>query len=220
MLALGVDTSNYATSLAVVDIGAKQVLWAAKRFLPVAEGALGLRQSDAVFHHTKALPALLAEAPPGLALHQVGAVAASSRPRPVQGSYMPCFLAGVSFASAFAAARGVPLLHTSHQEGHLAAALFEVGDEVMPGEDHLFIHLSGGTTEWWQARGTTPVQKLGGTLDVNAGQVVDRLGVRLGHAFPAGAAVSALAAESTQAISPKTSVKGLDCSFSGLQNQC
>ena len=55
---LGIDTSNYATSLAVFDT-AGEVICAKKRFLPVKEGQLGLRQSDALFHHTAALPGML-----------------------------------------------------------------------------------------------------------------------------------------------------------------
>ena len=61
MLTLGIDTSNYATSLAVFDTDAGEVVCDCKKFLPVKEGQLGLRQSDALFHHTAALPEMLAE---------------------------------------------------------------------------------------------------------------------------------------------------------------
>ena len=61
MLTLGFDTSNYATSLAVFDTDAKEVVCAKKKFLPVKEGQRGLRQSEALFHHTAALPGLLQE---------------------------------------------------------------------------------------------------------------------------------------------------------------
>lgn len=217
--ALGVDTSNYATSLAVVDAAEKKVLCAQKRFLPVKQGELGLRQSDAVFHHTVALPEMIEAVGKQVGLDEITAVGVSSRPRPVEGSYMPCFLAGVSFAAAFAAARACPLLYTSHQEGHLAAALFGAGRLGQPEGVYLFLHVSGGTTEWWLARGTEPEQRLGGSLDLHAGQVLDRLGVRLGFGFPAGAEVSRLAASCADAVKPKASMRGLDCSLSGLQNQ-
>ena len=109
MLTLGIDTSNYATSLAVVDAVRKEVVCAKKRFLPVKEGGLGLRQSEALFHHTIALPALLeelcADLPAG-AFASLAGVGVSDAPRAVPGSYMPCFLAGISFATAFAADRG------------------------------------------------------------------------------------------------------------------
>ncbi len=108
MLTLGIDTSNYATSLAVFDTNAGEVVCDCKKFLPVKAGQLGLRQSDALFHHTAALPAMLAELGSKADLTQIGAVGVSARPRPVEGSYMPCFLAGVSAATAFCAGQGHP----------------------------------------------------------------------------------------------------------------
>ena len=120
---LGIDTSNYATSLAVFDT-AGEVVCAKKRFLPVKEGQLGLRQSDALFHHTVALPEMMQELAQEFDLTKVDAVGVSQKPRPVEGSYMPCFLAGVSAAAAFAQAKGIPLVRTTHQQGHAAAALF------------------------------------------------------------------------------------------------
>ncbi|NLW79872.1 MAG: glycoprotease [Ruminococcaceae bacterium] len=218
-LALGIDTSNYATSMALLDIAANTLLWAEKRFLPVKPGELGLRQNDTLFHHTVALPQLLQALAARQDLSGVAIVGVSERPRPVNGSYMPCFLAGVSFGSAFAAAAGVSLVKTSHQEGHLAAALAELDRPQFMGRPYLFMHVSGGTTEWWLAQGAAPLQRLGGSLDLNAGQLLDRLGVELGHAFPAGAAVTDLALGCTEDVPPKTSVKGLDCNLSGLQNQ-
>ncbi len=222
MKALGVDTSNYATSLAVVDLHREEVVCAKKRFLTVKEGELGLRQSDAVFHHTVALPALLAQMREEGVLNGIGAVGVSARPRPEEGSYMPCFLAGVSFASAFAAGAGVPLRQVSHQEGHLRAALFGARNVFCPGsgEELLFFHVSGGTTELLLARGFQLEKTLGGSLDLFAGQAVDRLGVKLGSTFPAGPAVSALAAECGEEIKPKISADGCNCHLSGLQNTC
>ena len=127
MLTLGIDTSNYATSLAVFDTDAGEVVCDCKKFLPVREGQLGLRQSDALFHHTAALPAMLAELGARADLTQVRAVGVSARPRPVEGSYMPCFLAGWSQASCLAQILGVPLYEFSHQQGHIAASLWSAG---------------------------------------------------------------------------------------------
>ena len=72
MLTLGIDTSNYATSLAVFDTDAGEVVCDCKKFLPVKEGQLGLRQSDALFHHTAALPEMLAELSEDLGEAMVG----------------------------------------------------------------------------------------------------------------------------------------------------
>lgn len=220
MLTLGIDTSNYATSLAVFDTDAGEVVCDAKKFLPVRPGQLGLRQSDAVFHHTAALPVMLEELSEKVDLTTIGAVGVSARPRPVERSYMPCFLTGVSAATAFSLARGIPLIQSTHQEGHIAAALFAAsGSELFTGPALVF-HISGGTTDLLYCEDARPLQCLGTSGDLYAGQAVDRLGVKLGYAFPAGANVSELAAKCTEDIRPKVSVKDMTCSFSGLENQC
>ena len=216
---LGIDTSNYATSLAVFDT-AGEVVCAKKRFLPVREGQLGLRQSDALFHHTVALPEMLDELGREFDLTKITAVGVSQKPRPVEGSYMPCFLAGVSAAKAFALARGIPLVYTTHQQGHAAAALFAAKGEQLFGEKTLIFHISGGTTDLLLCDRVRSIETLGTSSDLYAGQAVDRVGVKLGFAFPAGAEVSRLAAECTEQIRPRSSVKGLQCSLSGLENQC
>ncbi|MFV0413918.1 MAG: glycoprotease, partial [Oscillospiraceae bacterium] len=213
------DTSNYATSLAVVTTGGEEVVCAKKQLLAVKEGQLGLRQSDAVFHHTAALPALLQQVRETGALKNIEAVGVSKTPRPQQGSYMPCFLAGVSFAAAFATALEVPLVYTSHQQGHVAAAFFGTQKPKLQNGRALVFHLSGGTTELLLCRHYTILENLGTSLDLYAGQAVDRLGVQLGFAFPAGEKVTQLARTCGEAIRPKENVKGMDCHFSGLQNQ-
>ena len=220
MLTLGFDTSNYATSLAVYDTCSKEVVCDKKKFLPVRPGQLGLRQSDALFHHTAALPGLLEELAAEADLTKVGAVGVSARPRPVEGSYMPCFLAGISAATAFSKAKGIPLAQTTHQQGHIAAALYASGDESLFERQALVFHVSGGTTDLLLCHGADKVECIGTSTDLYAGQAVDRVGVRLGFAFPAGAQVSELAAQCTERIRPKASVKGTQCSLSGLENQC
>ena len=144
MTVLGFDTSNYTTSVAIFDgaSGENQ-----SRLLPVKAGALGLRQADALFAHVKSLPALTG----GLFSHvdpgSVAAVGVSTRPRAVEGSYMPCFLAGVCLAQTVAALLKVPLVEVSHQQGHLAAALWSAGRQELFASPFLAWHLSGGTTE-------------------------------------------------------------------------
>ncbi|MGN0984396.1 MAG: glycoprotease [Gemmiger sp.] len=220
MLTLGIDTSNYATSLAVFDTNAGEVVCDCKRFLPVKPGQLGLRQSDALFHHTAALPELLEDLGTHTDLTRIGAVGVSARPRPVEGSYMPCFLAGVSAAVSFGAARGLRPVRLSHQQGHIAAALFAAGDHRLFAQDVLVFHVSGGTTDLLLCHGAQNIRPLGTSSDLYAGQAVDRLGVRLGYPFPAGASVSEQAALCTEDIRPKVSVHGTECSLSGLENQC
>lgn len=220
MTILGIDTSNYATSLAVFRTKPAEVVCDKKRFLPVKDGALGLRQSDAVFHHTSALPALLRELDEQAPLSEVGAVGVSTRPRSIEGSYMPCFLTGVSIAQAIGLARGVQVFAFSHQQGHMAAALYAAGGFSLFTVRTLVFHVSGGTTDLLLCEHGSVLQTLGTSTDLYAGQAVDRIGVRMGLAFPAGAALSALAAQCDEPITPKVSVRGMDCSLSGLENQC
>ena len=171
---LGIDTSNYATSLAVFDT-AGEVVCAKKRFLPVREGQLGLRQSDALFHHTVALPEMMQELAQEFDLTKIDAVGVSQKPRPVEGSYMPCFLAGVSAAAAFAQAKGIPLVRTTHQQGHAAAALFAAKGEQLFAEKVLLFHISGGTTDLLLCDQVRQITTLGTSTDLYAGQAVDRV---------------------------------------------
>ncbi len=216
---LGVDTSNYATSLAVFDT-AGEVVCAKKRFLPVKPGQLGLRQSDALFHHTAALPEMMEELAQEFDLTRIEAVGVSRKPRPAEGSYMPCFLAGVNAATAFSLAKAIPLVYTTHQQGHAAAALFAAKGEELFRQKVLLFHISGGTTDLLLCDQVDRISLLGTSSDLYAGQAVDRVGVKLGFGFPAGAEVSRLAAQCPETIRPKSSVRGMECSLSGLENQC
>lgn len=219
MYSLGIDTSNYATSLAVYDGTTRSVCVMKKQFLPVKQGALGLRQSDAVFHHTAALPRLLRELDGQFSLTQIGCVGVSVAPRPQEGSYMPCFLVGQASAEAFALAKHLPVVPTTHQQGHIAAALYAAGRQDLFSGRALMFHVSGGTTELVLCSNLQIEKRLGESLDLYAGQAVDRLGVKLGFAFPAGAEVSRLAAQCTEEVNPKISVIDGSCHFSGLENQ-
>ncbi len=221
MFTLGIDTSNYATSLAVFDTDAEGVVCDVKKFLPVTKGQLGLRQSEALFHHTAALPQLLQELGQKVDLTKIQAVGVSEKPRPVEGSYMPCFLAGVLAAQAFALSKGIPVIKTTHQQGHIAAALYATKNPELLHQKVLVFHISGGTTDLLLCENLQVLETIGTSTDLYAGQAVDRVGVKLGYDFPAGVQVSAKAAECTEKVAAaKVSVKGTNCSLSGLENQC
>jgi len=219
---LGIDTSNYTSSVALYQKESGRLLQQ-RRPLPVREGMLGLRQSDALFQHTLQLPELMRELF-SKETERPAAMGVSARPRDAEGSYMPCFLAGVSAAQCAAAALGVPLYEFSHQAGHLAAALYSANRLDLREEPFLAFHVSGGTTELLLVKPDAArifhVSRIGGSLDLHAGQVIDRVGKQLGLPFPAGAELDRLAANSTASFRPKPFVRGLDCSFSGLENQC
>ncbi len=220
MFAIGIDTSNYATSLAVFCTKTQSVVYDKKIFLPVKKGALGLRQSDALFHHTVALPKMMQSMREFLNNEIISAVGVSSKPRMQEGSYMPCFLAGVNAATALCAGSQIPLVELSHQQCHITAAAYASGVEGMYTNKKLVFHISGGTTEILLCEGFDSITKLGGTTDLYAGQAIDRIGVKLGFSFPAGAQMSDIAQHCDENLDIKVSVKNFECSFSGLENKC
>ena len=215
---LGIDTSNYTTSVAAFD-GRDGVN--RSRLLDVAPGQLGLRQSDALFSHVKRLPVLMEQLFSSVSPGEIQAVAVSTRPRAVEGSYMPCFLAGVAVAKSLAAALGVPCHEVSHQQGHVAAALWSAGRMDLMDRPHLAWHLSGGTTELLSI---TPegknvrAEKIGGTSDISAGQIMDRTGKLLALPFPAGKALDQLS-QGVEVKPFRVKTQGLTFSLSGLENQ-
>lgn len=216
---LGIDTSNYTTSVALIDSSGALVA-NLKQLLPVKPGERGLRQSDALFAHTKTLPLLLDRARDIISGGTVAAVGVSTRPRNREGSYMPCFLAGVAAAHAAALGCGAPLYEFSHQCGHIMAALYSTGREI-PDRFGAF-HISGGTTELVRARtvkGGFVCENAGGTRDLNAGQVIDRLGVYMGFPFPCGRYIEKAALANTAPIPKKKApVCGTEFNLSGLEN--
>lgn len=218
---IGIDTSNYTTSVAIVGVDGVPIA-NIKRLLPVVEGQCGLRQSDALFAHVKALPELMREAEPALSGLKIRAVGVSTRPRNVEGSYMPVFLAGVSVAESISAALGVPLYRFSHQCGHIMAALCSSGRLDLLDKEFTALHASGGTTELLRVKGTGSgfsAELIGGTLDLNAGQVVDRVGVMLGMPFPSGKYLEVEALKfSGVPYRPGVSQKGMQINLSGVQN--
>ncbi|ADY56200.1 peptidase M22 glycoprotease [Syntrophobotulus glycolicus DSM 8271] len=219
MMFLGIDTSAYTTSAAIVDKN-KNLLWEERKVLKVIHGERGLAQSEAFFQHIQNLPDLMSMVPADFWAGIAG-IGVSAAPRPVQGSYMPVFTAGVSTAKIAAGCLQKELVLTTHQEGHLSAGIESAG---MDEKEFLAVHLSGGTTELlkvnrfnaWQME----IEILGGTTDLHAGQFVDRVGVSLGLGFPAGKELEKLAAQaSKQAASLlPASVSGYKVSFSGVES--
>ena len=222
-LILGIDTSNYTTSVALLDLKDGKI-YQAKQLLPVKPGEAGLRQSDAVFHHTRQLPEQLEQLKPVLQNDTICAVGVSSRPRNLDGSYMPCFLTGLGMARGIALTQHLPLHITSHQIGHVLAALYSAGRLELRHRPFLAFHVSGGTTDSLycepDADMALKITPCGTSLDLKAGQAIDRVGLMLGLQFPCGKALEQLAAKSRKTFRIKPVVRGMDCCLSGLENQC
>ena len=222
-IVLGIDTSNYTTSVAIYNSETNEMISKGK-LLEVESGERGLQQSKALFLHTRQLPLVLEDAFSCYNGDKLDAVCVSSTPRSVDGSYMPVFCAGVSAATSAALSNNIPLFKTSHQNGHILAALYSVGRIDLINQPFLAFHVSGGTTE---ALYVTPndeniinCELAAKTLDLNAGQVIDRIGVKLGLPFPCGNQLDKLATLGSLPKKPIPTLKGIDCCLSGLENIC
>lgn len=219
MRVIGIDTSNYTTSVACFDGTTGENC---SRLLPVKQGELGLRQSDAVFAHIKSLPELSGRLFSNMEKQSISAVGVSTRPRAVEGSYMPCFMVGYSHGKLLAEALGVPLVEVSHQQGHVAASLWSAGHMELMEQPHLAWHLSGGTTELLlvEPEGkNVKCTKIGGTTDISAGQLIDRTGQLLNLPFPSGKHLDELSKQARARDVFKVKCNNMEFSLSGVQNK-
>lgn len=217
-MTLGIDTSNYTTSCALFG-GSEPV--SRRKLLDVKEGRRGIRQSEGVFIHNRELPPmleeLLRESRSGIA-----AVGASVTPRSVEGSYMPVFTVGAGCARIAAAALGARYMEFSHQDGHIMAGIYSAAAPELLKEPFISVHLSGGTTEILRTEYNGynfDCEIVGGTLDISAGQLIDRVGVAMGLKFPCGRALEELAEQTDRAERLPVSTKGARMNFSGAETR-
>ncbi|MBR5545293.1 MAG: peptidase M22, partial [Clostridia bacterium] len=219
---LGIDTSNYTTSVAVYD-DTTNIVVNRKKLLPVKEGEKGIRQSDAVFHHTVQLPELINDLVNEFK-GNISSVGVSIKPCNEVGSYMPCFLTGISVAEAVSSFMHIPLYKFSHQDGHIAAALYSAGKLDLINKEFFAFHISGGTSQVLKVSPNENYFKteiISDSLDLKAGQAIDRVGVMLGLKFPCGPELEKLALKSEMDLK-KEKVFRRDGRFSlsGVENKC
>ena len=222
-LFVGFDTSNYTTSVAVFDSVSRKMV-SEKKLLPVNHGEKGLMQSKALLEHIRQLPSVSEAAFSPFNEEKITAVGVSDKPRNIENSYMPVFLAGVASAECVANSHKAPIYKTSHQIGHILAALYSCNKLDLVKEKFIAFHVSGGTTE---ALLVTPDENniinceiVAQSLDLKAGQAIDRVGVMLDLDFPAGAKLDLLSKNGVSPIKPKPVLMGVDCSISGVENKC
>ncbi|MBQ5716799.1 MAG: peptidase M22 [Clostridia bacterium] len=218
---LGIDTSNYTTSVALYD-EENNIAYNFKKLLPVKSGEKGLRQSDAVFHHTMQIRELLKKA--FKITTDISSVGVSISPCDNDGSYMPCFMVGQTIAEAISGALNAKLFTFSHQRGHVAAALYSCNKLNLIDQRFIAFHFSGGTSD---AIIVEPDKEkiikcnvIASSSDLKAGQSIDRAGVMLGLPFPCGKYIDELASKSNAEFKIKPSFSGLNPSFSGVENKC
>ncbi len=218
---LGIDTSNYTTSCALYKDG-EGITVSKKQLLPVAESARGLRQSEAVFHHSRNLPVMLESI---LSEYESPcAVSASYAPRDSVDSYMPCFTVGTGYSRVISSALNIPRYEFSHQAGHIAAAVYSSGRIELIGSEFIAFHFSGGTTDAlfveYDKDKIFNIRNVFTSLDLKAGQAADRVGVMLGLKFPAGAELEKLAMRSEKKYDVKLFFRDGNVSLSGIENKC
>ena len=220
---IGIDTSCYTTSIAAITLN-REIVFNEKIMLNVKNGERGLRQSDAVFQHIKNFGDISERLKKHIHKkgYKVEMICASAKPRDVEESYMPVFEVGKNFAKTMAAIFDCEMLETTHQENHIAASLYGCDKEDL--ERFISVHMSGGTMEILLTEKGDKGYKteiVGGTKDISFGQLIDRVGVKMGYDFPAGKYVdeNALLCKEVVASGLKTSVKDGYMNISGLENQ-
>lgn len=218
MIYLGFDTSNYTTSVACCgDVSMNE-----RQLLEVKKGDRGLRQSDALFQHIKKLPDLFEKLSENIDMKKVIGIGVSTTPRRVDGSYMPVFLAGHGYAKVCADALGVPLYTFSHQEGHIMAGIHSCGDFSLLEKPFISVHLSGGTCEILLSeykKGHFECEIIGGTKDISAGQLIDRVGVFLGLDFPCGKELEKISQKADKTIKLPVNSNDGYINFSGIETK-
>lgn len=217
---LGIDTSNYTSSVCIFN-ATKDEFISKRILLTVKDGELGLRQNDAVFQHIKNVPQLVED----IYLEFIGeikAYGASKSPTTKDNSYMPCFKVGTGFARTLSQSAKVPYYEFSHQQGHIVSALYSIGQLDLLKDEFIAFHVSGGTTDalyCCQKDNDLKCELIGTSLDLHAGQLVDRVGLKLGLSFPCGKELEKLALNCDEEIHTSPTLKGFDCCLSGFENK-
>ena len=137
---------------------------------------------------------------------------------------MPVFTVGYNFGKFMANSLNCKFYETTHQENHIEASL--LNSKINNRDRFLSVHMSGGTTEILLLNRNKNsieynIEIVGGTKDISFGQLIDRIGVKLGYRFPAGKYIdkNAISCERKILNGLKTSVKDGYMNLSGLENQ-
>ncbi len=183
---MGIDTSAYTTSIAIID-EFHNIIFDERSLLEVRQGDRGLRQQEAVFQHLNNIPRMIDTLSNKIELSKIKTVSASVKPRNLKESYMPVFKVAQGQAFVISRILNADYKEFSHQDGHIAAGV--LGSSFNHKGPFLAFHISGGTTELLLVEDNIKsydIKLIGGTKDISAGQLIDRIGVKLGFGFPCG----------------------------------
>jgi len=202
---LGIESTAHTFGIALVDKG--KILCNIKDMYTTEKG--GIIPMESAKHHRKVADILYKKAleEAGINEEKIRAIALSRSP-----GLAPCLLAGLEFAKKKAQELGIPLIGVNHCVAHL-----EIG-KITGASDPVLLYASGANTQII-AYASGKYRVFGETLDLGVGNFIDTIGRYMGRGFPAGPAISDLADRSDRYIELPYSIKGMDVSFSGLQNK-
>ena len=210
---LAVETSCDDTCAAVVTAAGeiRSNVIASQGLLHARYG--GVVPEIASRRHLELIDAVVADAVEraGVGFDELEAVAVTRGP-----GLIGALLVGVSWAKAFAAARGLPLIAVDHLHGHVVASTLQADPIEVP---YLCLVASGGHTFLARVDDPSEYRVLGQTLDDAAGEAFDKGARLLGLGYPGGPEVDRLAREGDpQAFDfPRAAPGELDFSFSGVK---
>ena len=214
---LGIDTSAYTTSIALINEENNEILADERKILEVKKGQKGLRQQEAVFQHLKNLPELYSKITHDLS--KINTVSVSSRPRNEEDSYMPVFIVGRNFGKVISHTLNCEFLEYSHQENHISSSLIDNYKNV---DEFLAVHISGGTTEFVSAKKSIKgfeTKIVGQTKDITFGQLIDRIGIMMDFPFPCGKYMEEyIKGKNVEKLTTPRIIKGSYINLSGMEN--
>ena len=190
MRVLGIETSCDETSAAVLngtgdDVKLESLVILSQDVHRIFGGVVPEIASRA---HLTAIQPVVERAITESGSNAIDAVAVTNAP-----GLVGALLVGVSYAKAFAFARGIPVFGTHHMEGHLFATALENPDAVPP---FTALLVSGGHTLLLDVEAWGRYRVLGRTRDDAAGEAFDKVAKLLGLPYPGGPHVERLAAAS------------------------
>lgn len=214
---LGIDTSCYTTSAAIYD-GETGKVYEKRKILSVKPGKRGLSQSEMVYQHVRNIPEIFKNL--NTYINDIKGIGVSAFPRRRADSFMPAFLVGKGCANVLGSTLHVPVYEFSHQENHTMAAICDFPN--LWGKKLYVMHLSGGTNDVvrvdWEDNQMI-ISDVMHSLDITAGQYIDRIGVALGLQFPCGKELELLSAEGEHLYNPPIADVKNAFSFAGPETQ-
>ena len=226
MIVLGIESSCDECAAAVVADGKNILSNIVATQIPFHAPYKGVVPEIASRKHTEWIYTVVKEAldAAGVSVAEVNAVAVTSRP-----GLLGSLLVGLSFAKAFAWARGIPFIAVDHMLAHLYAPRLLDSDtsaayETPPEYPFLGLLVSGGHSFICRADDFDDITVLGATIDDAVGEAFDKIAKHYGFGYPGGAVIDALAknGDSGAFRFPMPNLyKGrhrYDMSYSGLKN--